>query len=102
MYEGKPASGLFLTQVMEIVLASYEESYMRLMGSMVDFTVDYAQFGIWTFRHNDFFDTIEVNGEYFRWSAAGNPISAPVKTEKEWLEWLKGIEAQYQTLKRVA
>lgn len=86
----EPVSRPFLSTIAELVMDTYEVCHSRLRGYEFRPTEN-SSAGIFTYRHNDFFDTLEVFGESFKWSARGHLISAPAKTFGEWTEWLNAM-----------
>lgn len=77
----------FLSTIGDLMMDCYEISHSRLRGREMD-PCESASCGIFLYTYNDFFISLEVFGEKFRWSTRGNLISGPVKTFGEWTEWL--------------
>lgn len=82
-----PVSREFVSSVADLCMDVYEVSHARLRGREID-PCESASCGIFLYTYNDFFISLEVLGETFRWSTRGKMISAPAKTFGEWVEWL--------------
>jgi hypothetical protein len=86
----KPVSREFASTIGDMVMDVYEVAHSRLHGREMRPTEN-AQAGIFTYRHNDLFDTLSVLGVEFKWSARGHLISSQAKTLGEWTEWLNAM-----------
>ena len=86
----RPAHTGFTSLVAEIVLGKWELEYERLYSQPLCPTKSSIA-GKYQYRCGTYIDELYVLGEIFRWNKGGWLISAPVKSEEEWLAWINQL-----------
>jgi hypothetical protein len=74
----------------QIVLTWFELRYLQSYGKDIDRNTS-AIVGKFTYTHREFWNELLVDQEYFRWSHSGCLISSPLKTEEEWLDFIRDL-----------
>lgn len=86
----RPTHTGFTSLVAEIVLGKWELEYERLYSQPLCPTKSSIA-GKYQYRCGTYIDELYVLGEIFRWNKGGWLISAPVKSEEEWLAWINQL-----------
>lgn len=86
----RPAHTGFSSLVAEIVLGKWEIEYFRLYSEAPS-AAKSSIAGKYQYRCGIYTDELHISGEIFRWNKGGWIVSAPVKSEDEWLEWINQL-----------
>lgn len=86
-----PANKEFVEGVAEIVCGIFEIRYERAYGQEYDPGAP-ALVGNFRYRPGAIYNELTVyEDDIFRWSNFGQLLSAPLKTEQEWINWLNSL-----------